>query len=130
MSAIPHRRHTLAPDGALSVKAGKDRPNTVARVSVLHHLTETLMRIEAQSKLGYYPTPDTQLPLILTWLQLPAANLVRVLDPCCGKGEALAYLAHGLGKLTTYGIELSYSHAKRPSDFSTTSWRPDSRMPF
>ena len=70
------------------------------------------MRIEAQSKLGYYPTPDTQLPLILTWLQLPAADLVRALDPCCGKGEALAYLAHGLGRITTYGIELSYSRAE------------------
>jgi len=70
------------------------------------------MRIEAQSKLGYYPTPDTQLPLILTWLQLPAADLVRALDPCCGKGEALAYLAHGLGRMFTYGIELSYSRAE------------------
>ncbi len=70
-----------------------------------------IARIEAQSKLGYYPIPDTQLPLILTWLQLPAADLVRALDPCCGKGEALAYLAHGLGRVTTYGIELSYSRA-------------------
>ena len=69
------------------------------------------MRIEAQSKLGYYPTPDTQLPLILTWLGRSDAGPARLLDPCCGKGEALAFLARGLGNVVTYGIELSYSRA-------------------
>jgi len=77
------------------------------------------MRIEAQSKMGYYPTPETQLPLILPWLKMSVtAGEARLLDPCCGKGEVLAALAHGLGKdkcsafVTTYGIELSYSRAE------------------
>lgn len=48
----------------------------------------------------------------LTWLQLPAADLVRALDPCSWKGEALVYLAHGLGRITAYSIELSYSRAE------------------
>lgn len=71
------------------------------------------MRIEGISKLGYYPTPDTQLPLILSWLRRSAsAGEYRLLDPCAGKGEALACLAHGLGKTTTFGIELSYTRAE------------------
>ncbi len=75
------------------------------------------MRLEGQSKLGYYPTPDTQLPLIASWLErcsvspLAGGDLVRIADPCCGKGEALAYLARSLGRIETYGIELSYSRA-------------------
>ena len=71
------------------------------------------MRIEALSKMGYYPTPASQLPLILSWLAKSAATgETRLLDPCCGKGEALAALAHSLGKAAAYGIELSYSRAE------------------
>jgi hypothetical protein len=77
------------------------------------------MRIEGQSKLGYYPTPDSQLPLIASWLscQGNTNQLTRLLDPCAGKGEALAFLAHALDSATgkaplCYGIELSYSRAE------------------
>jgi hypothetical protein len=70
------------------------------------------MRIEGQSKMGYYATPETQLPLIASWLKLAGGETIRLLDPCCGKGEALSFVAHNLGKTTTYGIELSYSRAE------------------
>jgi hypothetical protein len=76
------------------------------------------MRIEAQARIGYYPTPASQLPLIASWLKrcssspLAGGDFFRLLDPCAGKGEALAILAHSLGKVTTFGIEISYSRAE------------------
>ncbi|MBN1887248.1 MAG: hypothetical protein JW850_04640 [Thermoflexales bacterium] len=78
------------------------------------------MRLEGQTKLGYYPTPDKQTGLIATWLKpaepglkiasLVLGQVIKAFDPCCGKGEALAYLAAHL-KAESYGIELSDSRA-------------------
>ena len=65
------------------------------------------MRLEGQSKLGYYPTPDQTLELLLTWLSTPEPGLRRYLDPCCGKGQALAAIASAHTPAETYGIELS-----------------------
>lgn len=66
------------------------------------------MRLEGQSKLGYYPTPENSLNLILTWLRTSdSEGLRRYLDPCCGKGEALAAIAAAHGPAETFGIELS-----------------------
>jgi hypothetical protein len=65
------------------------------------------MRIEAQSKMGYYPTPETSLERIITWLSLSGDGLRRYLDPCAGKGEALATIATAHGPAETFGIELS-----------------------
>jgi hypothetical protein len=67
------------------------------------------MRLEGQSKLGYYPTPERTLAHLLTWLSItePDGALRRYLDPCCGKGEALAAIAAAHGPAETYGIELS-----------------------
>jgi tRNA1(Val) A37 N6-methylase TrmN6 len=72
------------------------------------------MRLAGQAQLGYFPTPESQLPLIASWLNLEKedATLVRALDPCAGEGYALAYLADQLGRrITTYGIELSPQRA-------------------
>ncbi len=63
------------------------------------------MRLEGQSKLGYYPTPEQTLNYTKTWLTLTSDDYRRFLDPCCGKGEALAAIAGGQAE--TYGIELS-----------------------
>ncbi len=65
------------------------------------------MRIEGQSKMGYFPTPEVSLHRIITWLSLPGEGLRRYLDPCAGKGEALAAIAGAHGPAETYGIELS-----------------------
>lgn len=66
------------------------------------------MRLEGQSKLGYYATPGLSLKLILTWLCLSLeVGLRRYLDPCCGLGEALAAIAAAQGPTETFGIELS-----------------------
>ena len=42
------------------------------------------MRLEGQSKLGYYPTPGDSLSMILPWLRTSEdEGLRRYLDPCC-----------------------------------------------
>ena len=81
------------------------------------------MRLEGQSKAGYYPTPDTTLSLIPTWLTVADDGAMRrYLDPCCGKGEALALIANPAwrgengGHGDTYGIELSDTRAKEAED--------------
>lgn len=71
------------------------------------------MRLEGQTKLGYYPTPNNSLNLILTWLRTSDdEGLRRYLDPCSGKGEALAAIAVAHGLAETFGIELSDVRAK------------------
>ncbi len=73
------------------------------------------MRLEGQTKMGYYPTPGATLSLIPSWLSVPdTGRLRRYLDPCCGKGEALAHIANG--DADTYGIELSDVRAKEAED--------------
>lgn len=65
-----------------------------------------MARLASQAKMGYYPTPPEIVEHIKTGLALPGPGLYRLLDTCCGKGEALAQLAAGLSEVTTYGIEL------------------------
>lgn len=73
------------------------------------------MRLEGQTKMGYYPTPENTLTLIPTWLTVSNdGELRRYLDPCAGKGEALAYIANGHAE--TYGIELSDVRARDAED--------------
>ena len=75
------------------------------------------MRLAAQAKGGFYPTPPRVLDLLATLLRPPARlptrydGTVRLLDPCCGAGAALAQLASRLHPYTTlsletYGVEL------------------------
>jgi hypothetical protein len=67
-----------------------------------------MARLEAQSKLLYYPTPPSVVELTATWFTAP--NKPRLVDPCCGKGEALAQFKEIVNKdAETWGIEISYS---------------------
>jgi hypothetical protein len=77
-----------------------------------------MARLEAQSKLLYYPTPNEVVDLIATWFR--ADHKIRLADPCCGTGEALRRLADAIGNqvetrrveiVETWGIELSNSRA-------------------
>ncbi len=76
------------------------------------------MRLAAQEKMGFYPTPNRSLQLIAQLLT-PASKEqeIKALDPCAGEGEALAYTADGLrqqgAKVTTYGVELSPERAEK-----------------
>jgi hypothetical protein len=75
------------------------------------------MRIAGIAKLGYYPTPPRTLQLIANALTIvhTTSGTVRLLDPCAGQGEALAYIASHLRQqqaaVRSYGIELADSRA-------------------
>ena len=78
------------------------------------------MRLAAQSKGGFYPTPVNVVDLIAGLVHVQSSyygcrETVRILDPCCGTGEAVSRLADrigGPGAVTTetFGVEL---HAER-----------------
>ena len=85
------------------------------------------MRLAAQAKGGFYPTPPRVLDLLATRLRPPARlparyeGTVRLLDPCCGAGAALAHLTSRLHPysalpLETYGVEL---HQERSTQATT-----------
>ena len=82
-------------------------------------------RLESQAKAGYYPTPDSVIEQVAHSLQrgrhpnrkLPVEEqVIRVLDPCCGTGDAVARVGQTLvsGHLCPvefYGIEVSSDRA-------------------
>ena len=81
------------------------------------------MRLAAQAKGGFYPTPPRVVDLIAGLIRVPAGyyhrnrESVRILDPCCGAGEAVAQLAQRLGgtnslPIETYGVELHRDRAE------------------
>ena len=81
------------------------------------------MRLAAQSKGGYYPTPDRVVDMIAGLIDTPYGHhnynreTLRILDPCCGGGDAVAQLAEELrhrGNLPveTFGVELHRDRAQ------------------
>ena len=78
------------------------------------------MRLAALAKGGFYPTPPNVVDLIAGLVHVPSSyygyrETVRMLDPCCGAGEAVSRLAdriggHGAVPTETFGVEL---HAER-----------------
>ena len=64
-----------------------------------------MARLASQEKLGYYKTPKRIVEHIKTGLSI--GPNVRMLDPCCGTGEALQLLAADTDA-QTLGIELEY----------------------
>jgi hypothetical protein len=68
------------------------------------------MRLAAQAKLGFYAAPPEAVAEVLKYLRRPAFGLACGLDPCAGKGEALAQLCRSLG-LRPYAIELDEKRA-------------------
>ena len=70
------------------------------------------MRLNGQAKMGYFPTPTSLLPAIASWVRTEGnPETLRLLDPCAGRGEALAALGKHLDG-ETYGIELSPQRAE------------------
>jgi hypothetical protein len=69
-----------------------------------------MARLASQAKLGYYPTPPGIVEHIKKALVLPEPGTYRIIDTCCGEGEALAQLTNGLDNqesiIETYGVEL------------------------
>ena len=85
------------------------------------------MRLAAQAKGGFYPTPPRVVDLIAELINTPPGyynrgrNTLRILDPCCGAGEALAQLAQRLDRpnaipIQTYGVELHRDRAQEAEE--------------
>ena len=79
------------------------------------------MRLAAQAKGGFYPTPPRVAGMIASLMQARGADrgetTLRILDPCCGPGEALADLAARIDRpdgaaVETYGVELNGARAR------------------
>ena len=75
------------------------------------------MRLAAQAKGGFYPTPDRVVDMIADLIGASSGyyyhdrETLRILDPCCGAGEALSRLAKRIYDanavpVKTYGVEL------------------------
>ena len=85
------------------------------------------MRLAAQAKGGYYPTPDRVVDMIGGLMRQPygyhqaSKASIRALDPCCGPGDAIGRLTDllrqgGTAAVETYGVEL---HKERAEEAST-----------
>ena len=81
------------------------------------------MRLAAQAKGGFYPSPDRVVDMIATLVDTPRLSYysrgrtLRILDPCCGAGEAVAQLAGRLDRpnvvpIETFGVELHKDRAE------------------
>ena len=82
------------------------------------------MRLAGQAKGGFYPTPERVVDMIAQLIRVPTTyshyrsmDVLRILDPCCGAGEALARFAEGLRhdngvSIQTYGVELHTERAE------------------
>src|SRR6266571_7647271 len=69
------------------------------------------MRLEAQAKAGFYPTPPEVVETIQTWIGEKTPGPRRLLDPCCGTGEPAAEIAAAAG-CDTYGVEINTNRAQ------------------
>ncbi len=87
------------------------------------------MRLAGQAKGGFYPTPPRVVDLIAGLIHAPVTygsrrrggETLRILDPCCGAGEAVAQLAERLTQphtmpIETYGVELHRVRAAEAGD--------------
>jgi len=69
------------------------------------------MRLEAQAKAGFYPTPPEVVEIITTWIGEKTPGLRRLLDPCCGTAEPAAHIAAAAG-CDAYGVEINKERAQ------------------
>ena len=85
------------------------------------------MRLAAQAKGGFYPTPERVVDLLAELIHTPTGyyhrdrETLRILDPCCGAGEALAQLAERMDApnaipIETYGVELHRDRAEEAEE--------------
>lgn len=77
------------------------------------------MRLAAQAKMGYYPTPETVTPIIARYLKRGKEGRIRILDPCAGTGAALKQIGDCL-KAETFGIEVDLDRGNQAKEVLTT----------
>lgn len=97
------------------------------------------MRIQGWSKLGYYPTPERVTDLVAGMTQSVLYSLnrqdhhpeIRIMDPCCGAGDAVARFAAHLQRrartatVRTYGIELDRERSRAARRQLFQVWHAD-----
>ena len=82
------------------------------------------MRLAGIAKGGFYPTPQRCVQLLAGLLNAGASDaaaymsVIRILDPCCGAGDACRELADQMNQRTsvktlTYGVELEKNRAEQ-----------------
>ncbi len=82
------------------------------------------MRLAGLAKGGYYPTPLQCVDLMSNFIQITSPpertehGTIRILDPCCGPGDACERLAARLSQKTTadirtFGVELEQERAQQ-----------------
>jgi hypothetical protein len=71
-----------------------------------------MARLHNRVVMGYFPTPQTIIELISRWLEPAGEETWRLLDPCCGKGEAARLADLVGGDCQTWGVELSPKRAE------------------
>ncbi len=93
------------------------------------------MRLAGLAKGGYYPTPLRCVDLMSNFIQVTPTTgrveheAIRILDPCCGPGDACERLAARLSQKTqadirTFGVELEVERARQARaqmDFTLSS---------
>jgi tRNA1(Val) A37 N6-methylase TrmN6 len=73
------------------------------------------MRLAAQAKMGYYPTPEKITPVIARYINRQCKGLIRILDPCAGEGTAIQLIGNHL-EADTYGIELDLERGNKTKE--------------
>lgn len=70
------------------------------------------MRLAAQAKMGYYPTPEGVTEIIIRYLKRERKGHIRIFDPCSGEGTALYIVGNHL-QAETYGIEIDLDRGEK-----------------
>ena len=94
-----------------------------------------MARLASEEKAGYYPTPPAVVDLIAARMdaRVPTdadSPVCRMIDPCCGEGDALSRLAqrfrNGTGRDTqTIGVELHEGRARAARGRLDAVWQGD-----
>ncbi|MBE0609456.1 MAG: class I SAM-dependent methyltransferase [Dehalococcoidia bacterium] len=73
-----------------------------------------MARLEGVAKAQFYPTPPSVVERVAALVRhAPSSHrrVVRLLDPCCGAGDALRQFADAIGGGESYGIEIEQHRA-------------------
>lgn len=73
-----------------------------------------MARLEGIAKAQFYPTPPSVVERVAALVRhAPSSHrrVARLLDPCCGAGDALRQFADAIGGGETYGIEIEQNRA-------------------
>lgn len=77
-----------------------------------------MARLGSRANKGFFAMPPHLIPLLAEYIRIEHSDRQRLLDPCCGEGEALALLRDALGvpAENTHGCELDESRAAKAKE--------------